>query len=320
MNEKPNKITDTFQWVAPQLVDYDNIKKGDMPGDVIQIQSGHIMKAEAVFPKLYQMVKDIQEIHPMDKVVISVHGGSGVGKSEIGALLAYYFNDLGIGSYILSGDNYPHRIPKQNDKERLRIFREKGLKGLVAQSAYNKERGDILRELQAQNQDFDPHQVEENPWLFIYQQEGRKGLEGYLGTASEIDFEEINHIIAQFKNGKESIFLKRMGREDTDLWYDKVDFSNIKVMVIEWTHGNNAELIGVDIPILLNSTPSETLEHRRLRNRDGGTDSPFTTLVLDIEQKLLFSQAPRAKIIVLKEGEIVGYEQYRQIMIQEGLM
>ncbi|MCF8018804.1 MAG: ATP-binding protein [Vallitaleaceae bacterium] len=310
---------DTFQWVAPQLVDYDNIKKGDMPGDVIQIQTGHIMKAEAIFPKLYQMVKDIQEIRPKDKVVISVHGGSGVGKSEIGALLAYYFNDVGIGSYILSGDNYPHRIPKHNDEERLRIFREMGLKGLVAQGAYNRERGDKLRELQALNQDFDPDQIQELPWLFIYQQEGRKGLEDYLGTSAEIDFDEINHIIAEFKHDKESILLKRMGREETDLWYEKVDFSNIKVVIIEWTHGNNDALIGVDIPILLNSTPSETLEHRKLRNRDGGTDSPFTTMVLDIEQKLLFSQASGAKIIVLKDGEIVGFEQYRQIMLQEGL-
>ncbi|VDN46181.1 Adenylylsulfate kinase [Petrocella atlantisensis] len=319
MEKKEDKKMDTFQWVAPQLVDYDNIKKGDMPGDVIQIQTGHIMKAEAIFPKLYQMVKDIQEIRPKDKVVISVHGGSGVGKSEIGALLAYYFNDVGIGSYILSGDNYPHRIPKHNDEERLRIFREMGLKGLVAQGAYNRERGDKLRELQALNQDFDPDQIQELPWLFIYQQEGRKGLEDYLGTSAEIDFDEINHIIAEFKHDKESILLKRMGREETDLWYEKVDFSNIKVVIIEWTHGNNDALIGVDIPILLNSTPSETLEHRKLRNRDGGTDSPFTTMVLDIEQKLLFSQASGAKIIVLKDGEIVGFEQYRQIMLQEGL-
>ncbi len=319
MEKKEDKKMDTFQWVAPQLVDYDNIKKGDMPGDVIQIQTGHIMKAEAIFPKLYQMVKDIQEIRPKDKVVISVHGGSGVGKSEIGALLAYYFNDIGIGSYILSGDNYPHRIPKHNDEERLRIFREMGLKGLVAQGAYNRERGDTLRELQALNQDFDSDQIQELPWLFIYQQEGRKGLEDYLGTSAEIDFGEINHIIAEFKHDKESILLKRMGREETDLWYEKVDFSNVKVVIIEWTHGNNDALIGVDIPILLNSTPSETLEHRKLRNRDGGTDSPFTTMVLDIEQKLLFSQASGAKIIVLKDGEIVGFKQYRQIMLQEGL-
>jgi len=319
MEKKVDKNMDTFQWVAPQLVDYDNIKKGDMPGDVIQIQTGHIMKAEAIFPKLYQMVKDIQEIRPKDKVVISVHGGSGVGKSEIGALLAYYFNDVGIGSYILSGDNYPHRIPKHNDEERLRIFREMGLKGLVAQGAYNRERGDTLRELQALNLDFDPDQIQELPWLFIYQQEGRKGLEDYLGTSAEIDFEEISNIIARFKGGKDHILLKRMGREETDMWYDKVDFTDVKVMVIEWTHGNNAALMGVDIPILLNSTPSETLEHRKLRNRDGGTDSPFTTMVLDIEQKLLFSQASGAKIIVLKDGEIIGFEQYRQIMLQEGL-
>lgn len=318
-NKEEGKRTDAIQWVAPRPEDYDRIKKGDMPGDVIQIQEGHIAKANVIFPKLFQLVTAILDARPNDRAVISVHGGSGVGKSEVGALLAYYFNDLGIGSYILSGDNYPHRIPKHNDQERLRIFREKGLKGFVAQGAYNKERSEQLRELQGLNLDFDPDQIKAYPWLFIYQQEGRKGLEDYLGTAAEIDFEEISNIIARFKGGKDNILLKRMGREETEIWYEKVDFTDVKVMVIEWTHGNNRALTGVDIPILLNSTPSETLEHRRLRNRDGGTDSPFTTLVLDIEQNLLFSQASGAKIIVLKDGEIVNYEQYCQIMLQEGL-
>ena len=319
MEKKEVKKTEIFQWDAPQPEDYDTIKKGDMPGDVIRINEGHIAKANAIFPKVYQLVTAILDTRPTDKAVISVHGGSGVGKSEIGALLAYYFNDLGIGSYILSGDNYPHRIPKYNDQERLRIFRERGLKGFVAQGAYNKERGEQLRELQAQGHDFDPNLIHEHPWLFIYQQEGRKGLEAYLGTSAEIDFEEISNIIAQFKGGKDHILLKRMGRAETDIWYDKVDFTDVKVMIIEWTHGNNAALIGVDVPILLNSTPSETLAHRKLRNRDGGTDSPFTTLVLDIEQNLLFSQAAEAKIIVLKDGEVVSYEAYKQIMLDEGL-
>ena len=40
---------------------------------------------------------------------------------------------------------------------------------------------------------------------------------------------------------------------------------------------------GVDIPVLLNSTPAETLAHRQARNRDGRADSPFTTMVLELE-------------------------------------
>ena len=55
------------------------------------------------------------------------------------------------------------------------------------------------------------------------------------------------------------------------------------MLVIEWTHGNSDEYKGVDIPVLLNSTPAETLEHRRNRNRDGAVDSPFTTMVLELE-------------------------------------
>jgi hypothetical protein len=89
------------------------------------------------------------------------------------------------------------------------------------------------------------------------------------------------------------------------------------VLIIEWTHGNSYHLRGVDIPVLLNSTPQETLEHRRKRNRDGGTDSPFTTMVLAIEQDLLVSQAPRAKLIVSKNCELLSYGDYLKIMNQE---
>ena len=108
-----------------------------------------------------------------------------------------------------------------------------------------------------------------------------------------------------------------MGRTPLDLWYDRVDFSDKHVLIIEWTHGNSDRYVGVDIPILLNSTPQETLEHRRSRNRDGAVDSPFTTMVLEIEQRQLESQAHKAQIIVSKQGEVLSYAQYRQRMAQD---
>ena len=138
-----------------------------------------------------------------------------------------------------------------------------------------------------------------------------------MGTSNEIDFTELNGIISQFKNGGMKIFLKRMGREDTELWYEQVDFTGKNVMVIEWTHGNNHNLQGVDIPILLNSTPEETLEHRRARNRDGGTDSPFTAMVLSIEQELLVSQASKAKLIVSGKGEFLSYNNLLDVMLRK---
>jgi alpha-galactosidase len=105
-----------------------------------------------------------------------------------------------------------------------------------------------------------------------------------------------------------------MGREDTELWYSEVDFSDIQVLIIEWTHGNNDSFKGVDIPVLLNSTPEETLAHRKARNRDGATDSPFTTMVLEIEQELLKSQAHKAKIIISKSGELWDFEEFKAHM------
>jgi alpha-galactosidase len=266
---------------------------------------------------MLELIIPILNTYPGQRVVVAVHGGSGVGKSEIGALLSYYLNDIKIGSYVLSGDNYPRRIPKHNDAERLRVFRESGLKGLVYSNVYTEERNKILMTLQETSKDFDPESCKEHQWISVYQAAGRNGLKSYLGSLLEIDFNELNQIITNFKNGDEKLMLKRMGREESEVWYDSVDFSDKRVMIIEWTHGNNTNLQNVDIPVLLNSTPQETLEHRKLRNRDGAIDSPFTSMVLNIEQELLFSQASKAKIIVTKSGEIVSFDTYLKLMEQE---
>lgn len=311
------KITIEKSWQLANIEDVSNIPTGDMPGDKIKIDSNHIMKAQMIFPKLLDILLPILNDHPNQRAVIAVCGGSGVGKSEIASLLSYYLNDMKIGSYTLSGDNYPNRIPKYNDAERLRIFRKSGIRGLISHGQYEKERYDVLKELQDSGNDSNPEYVKTYPWLSLYQGAGRSGLKNYLGTPNEIDFDELTGMISKFKNGDDSILLKRMGREETELWYDYVDFSDKKVLIIEWTHGSSYHLQGVDIPILLNSTPKETLEHRRARNRDGGIDSSFTTMVLGIEQELLISQASKAKLIVSKSGEILSYDEYRKIMSQE---
>lgn len=300
-------------WTAPALPP--SIPHGDMPGDKICIGEEHIRKATTLFPALLPMLE--QQLSATGRAVICVCGGSGVGKSEIASVLAYYLNDLGIGAYIMSGDNYPRRIPRDNDLERLRVYRTGGLRGLVDSGLYAAEMGETLRALWEKDADAEPSACAERPWLAIYQQAGARALTGYLGTPYETDFDEVNGIIAQFKRGDSAIALKRMGRETAELWYDLVDFSRTRVLIIEWTHGNSDFLQGVDIPILLNSTPAETLAHRRARNRDGKTDSAFTTLVLGIEQKKLEAQAWKARLILSKQGELISYADYRRLMAAE---
>ncbi|HNW85404.1 MAG TPA: adenylylsulfate kinase [Candidatus Limiplasma sp.] len=301
-------------WKAPAIPE--TIPQGDMPGDRIHIGQNHIQKANVIFPELLALLPKVFAANPYGRAVLAVCGGSGVGKSETASLLSYYFTQIGIGSYTLSGDNYPHRIPKLNDAERLRIFRADGLKGLVSNGLYTLERGERVRVLQKEDRDADPALAQADPWLAAYQREGRASLAGYLGTPAELDFSELNAILSQFKNGAPSILLKRMGREETALWYEPVDFSAVRVLVVEWTHGNSDYLRGVDVPILLNSTPSETLAYRKARNRDGATDSPFTTLVLALEQQKLEAQASKAKLIVTKTGELCSYRDYRRLMAE----
>lgn len=307
-----DKLEISSNWKAPVIGT--DLKHGDMPGDKIEISEQHIVNANTIFPKLLELVKDIIEKSKKNKIVISVCGGSGVGKSETASLLSYYFRKIGIGSYTLSGDNYPHRIPAYNDAERMRVFRKNGLQYMIKHGVYTEERFRVLQEWQKEGLDACEDFAEKFPWFQSYIEGGKEGLRNYLGTNREIDFREVSEIVTLFKTGVENIWLKRMGRTETELWYEKVDFRDINILIIEWTHGNSDYLEGVDIPVLLNSTPEETLEHRRQRNRDGKTDSPFTMRVLEIEQKLLEYQAPKAKIILSKQGKILEFKEYQELM------
>lgn len=299
-------MQDFKDWKPPVLPK--EIKQGDVPGSKVVITEYHIDMANKIFPGLLEEIKKVKNEN--GKVVVSVSGCSGAGKSGIAAVLSYYLNDIGIGSYILAGDNYPRRIPEYNDAERLHLFREGGLKEMVKNGEYTKERFEIVHKLQEDGDDADPENINKYPWFKYYINGGRSALKEYLGTEHELAFNEVEDVVKQFKSGADKIWLKRMGRSNTQIWYDDVNFKDIGVLLIEWTHGNSDYFEGVDIPILLHSTPQETLKYRLLRNRDCGIDSPFTTMVLNIEQEALINQAHKAKIIILPNGDRLSYEEY----------
>lgn len=289
-----------------------NILQGDVPGAKIDIFEGNFEQVNIIFKPLLELLFELAK--KQDKVVVSVSGGSGVGKTGISSILAYYLRSMNIGTYMMSGDNYPKRIPVYNDAERLRLFRQAGIKGMIEDGVYTKERFDILKKFQEDFTDASYDYVKDYDWYKSYIDYGKKALEQYLGSDLELDFKEVSDILKKFKNGEEKIFLKRLGRSETELWYDEIDFSNVNILILEWTHGNSDYLEGVDIPIFLNSTPKETLEYRKLRNKDGNIDSAFVSMVLEIEQNLLHSQAYKAKIILSRNGEILSYKDYLELI------
>ena len=120
---------------------------------------------------LYEKVQKWCDRNAKNRVVISLYGGSGSGKTTLATALQQYFLNDGTGCYLLSGDDYPHRIPKRNDEERMRVYKETG----------------------------------------------EDGLRGYLGTKKEIDFDRINEVLAAFHEGKDTITLRHMGREDGEI-------------------------------------------------------------------------------------------------------
>ena len=262
-----SRLTGALSHISDMHIPSD-IPGGDMPGDKVVVNDALINKAKTLFPHIIEEIRTCISNNAYGRVVISIFGGSGSGKSMISSILSYMFNSFSVGCYTLSGDNYPHRIPGDNDSERLRLYSEGGM----------------------------------------------EALSSYLGSPSELNFDEVNNILKSFKDGADTLHLKRMGRDKDSIRYDDVDMSDIQILILEWTHGNSKYLKYVDVPILLNSTPEETLEYRQLRARDSATDSPFTMMVLNLEQEQLKAQADKAKIIMTKSGEIIDYTTYRSIM------
>ena len=257
-----------------------------------------IRNAERLFPLILEKTEERKE----KKTIISVSGGSGVGKTGMAFLLQNMFEKQGKKSLIISGDNYPHRIPMYNDAERIARFRMSGLNGLITERLYTDEVKEKLLGLQKAGRDAE--EQEDMQWLSIYQKYGDKALTDYLGTDQELDYEAVSNLLMQFHGGTSQLMLRHMGRTPDDIWYDRMDVSDTDILILEWTHGNSACLQGVDVSVVLISTPEETLENRKKRNRDTAIDSPFVARVLSIEQKKINDGLDRADIIQDMHGRI----------------
>ena len=138
----------------------------------------------------------------------------------------------------------------------------------------------------------------------IYQENGEKGLDAYLGTTQEIEYDRINQVLAKFHAGASVIELKKMGREADEIWYEQTDLTGVQVLLLEWTHGGSEYLEGVDISVYLDSSPEETQARRIRRGRDENAASAFIQLVVSIEGKKLQEQAKQADVSVGKDGHI----------------
>ena len=138
----------------------------------------------------------------------------------------------------------------------------------------------------------------------IYQKSGETGLNAYLGTPQEIEYDRINQVLEKFHVGDTEIELKKMGREDDEIWYKQTDLTGVQVLLLEWTHGGSEYLNGVDVSVYLDSTPEETKARRIRRGRDENAASAFIQLVLSLEAKKLEQQAKQADLIVGKDGRV----------------
>ena len=243
-------------------------------------------------------------------MVIAISGGSGVGKSTTANLIHQYLENLGIGCALIGGDEYPWRIPVQNDAERLRILRQAGVKGMLSDGVFDDKSWKELNALQKQMVDADPKYSEVYLWHRSYLSHGRKALAGFLGSASEQDYADVQALIDAFHEGKTQIPLRKLGDEEADFHYETGNFADKKVLLLEWTHAGNPTLQGIDLNLFLYSSPEDTLERRKRRARNANTDTPLIALVLELEQIMLNENAKHADIIQLMDGKILSRADY----------
>ncbi len=269
----------------------------------MQSADGQIHNAEILFPAILEKMKQKK---CGKRLVISISGGSGVGKTGMAYLIKERFGRQGINAIVVSGDSYPHRIPVYNDAERLRIFRTAGLHALLEEKLYSRNVSVLLRNLQMQNKDADWDLVMEHPWIAVYQKAGENALKQYLGTEKEAALEELSAVLCAYKGGAGQIMLRQMGRKEHEIWYEETDVSDKNVLILEWTHGNSSSLEGIDISVVLVSSPKETLENRKKRKRDAAVDSQFVARVLQIEQEKINASLHCADLLQNMQGCILN--------------
>lgn len=93
-----------------------SLSTGEQPVIVVD----NLIKASRVFHAIRSAFTEEK------KYVIGVSGPPGAGKSEFSAVLGSYLHEAGLPTYILSLDNYYHRVSDTNMEERCRLLEQGG--------------------------------------------------------------------------------------------------------------------------------------------------------------------------------------------------
>ena len=145
--------------------------------------------------------------------------------------------------------------------------------------------------------------------LKIYGEKGIQGLQEYLGTQNEINFQRLSAIVQAFKRGEPSLALRQMDVDAHRVANDamNIDVSKVQVLVLEGTWSNLVE--GCDSRVFLRANPRETRAHRQERGREeivGATDRAafIEDIILPTEQAKLDHIALKADLVAAMDGTV----------------
>ena len=83
-------------FVPEEICELTSLKLGDVPNAKTSIHPAQVECARTVFNRLKELTGECAGTNPYQRVVISVYGGAGVGKTGMSALLTEFFHQAGI--------------------------------------------------------------------------------------------------------------------------------------------------------------------------------------------------------------------------------
>lgn len=125
----------------------------------------------------------------------------------------------------------------------------------------------------------------------------------WLGPHVEIKMNILEQNLIDAINNENSITKPLVDYEKDEISEENVDLTGVEVIIVEGTY--TSLLKNVDTRVFIDRTFTDTLTHRRKRNRGKEVGDPFIESLLTIEHKIIAGHKYLADIVITKEYNVI---------------